>query len=104
MTTINTPDVPIPAGFNADEWQNGVQLSHRVLLGETRRITGRRHFDTVRVQPTAVQFADGTIDDGGVFEPPQVYVGDQSLPAPQAREVIAALIWATETIERWAAE
>jgi hypothetical protein len=103
--TTTIPDVPVPPGFEADDWQhNDSGLSHRVLLGETRRITGRRDFDTVRVQPTAVQFSDGSIDDGGVFEPPQVYVGDQSLPAPQARELIAALTWATETIERWTAE
>ena len=73
-----------------------------MLLGETRRIEGRRDSHTAGVQPTAVQFADGRIDDGSVFEPPQVYVDDYSFPAAEARELIAALIWAVDTIEGWA--
>ena len=70
MTTTTIPDVPVPAGANPDDWRHSSPLPHRVLLGETRNINGRRH--TAGVQPTAVQFADGRIEDGSVFEPPQI--------------------------------
>ena len=99
--TTTIPDVPVPAGARPDDWQHSSPLPHRVLLGETRHIEGRRESDTAGVQPTAVQFADGRIDDGSVFEPPQVYVDDYSFPAAEARELIAALIWAVDTIEGW---
>jgi len=33
----------------------------------------------VSVQATAVQFADGRIDDGSVHEAPHVYLGDDAL-------------------------
>src|SRR6478609_7835883 len=100
--TTTIPNVPVPTGATADEWdsgtwQNGVPLSHRVLLGESRSVDGRRHYDTVGVQPTCVQFSDGRIDDGSVYEPPQVYVSDHGYPALQERELAAAIIEAANT-------
>src|SRR4051794_10428234 len=77
-TDLRSRDVPIPAGVDrADQWQNDVPLPYRVLFGELRGIDGLG-IDRVSVQPTAIQFIDGRIDDGGVHEPPNVYLGDEA--------------------------
>src|SRR6478672_898713 len=100
MTITRPQDVPVPAGATPDTWEDDSPLPYRVLLGESRSINGRR--DSVSVQPTAVQFADGRFDDGTVFEPPQVYLNDDySFTAVQARELAAAIIEAADTIDRW---
>src|SRR6476659_2964153 len=104
MTTTTPHDVLVPAGARPDSWengpwQNGVPLSHRVLLGETRRVNGRRDYDIVEVQPTAMQFSDGRIDVGSVYEPPQVDVGDHGYTAVQARELAAAIIEAADEVD-----
>ena len=76
MTTTIDNVSRSPPGATPDTWQNSAPLPHRVLLGETRSVDGRHDYDTVGVQPTCVQFSDGRIDDGSVYEPPQVYVSD----------------------------
>ena len=77
MTTTTIPqDVPTPAGASPDTWQNHVP--YRVLLGELRGIDGV-DIDRVSVQPTAIQFSDGRIDDGSVHEAPHVYLGDDGI-------------------------
>jgi hypothetical protein len=91
MTTHIAPDVPIPPGARPDTWQEDVPQPYRILLGDVRGIDGR-DIDHVSVQPTAVQFADGRIDDGGVHEPPHVYLRDDGLTAMQARELAALLV------------
>jgi hypothetical protein len=74
-----------------------------VLLGECRGIDGV-DTDHVSVQPTAIQFADGRIDDGSVHEPPHVYVSDNALTTTQARELAATLIEAADEIDGWVAQ
>jgi hypothetical protein len=71
-----------------------------VLFGELRSIDGL-HVDVVSVQATAIQFSGGRIDDGSVHEPPHVYLGDDGLTAPQARELAALLIAAADTVDGW---
>ena len=61
-----------------------------VLFGEVRGIDGV-DTDRVTVQPTAIQFADGRIDDGSAHEPPHVYLGDDGLTAMQASELASLL-------------
>ena len=73
-----------------------------MLLGELRGIDGV-DIDRVSVQPTAVQFADGRIDDGGVHEPPHVYLGDDALTSPQARELAPLLVEAADEVDGWSA-
>ena len=55
--------------------------------------------------PSAVQWADGTIDDGQI-EGPNVYVYDLGEGGPlnsdQARELAAALMEAAAELDRWA--
>ncbi len=86
MTTTTTPQgVPIPARVaKPDIWQNDVPQPYRVLFGELRNIDGGSNYTTV--QGTAVQFADGRIDDGRVHEAPRIYLGDDGLTSAQARD------------------
>jgi hypothetical protein len=55
------------------------------------------------VQATAVQFTDGSIDDGTLYEAPSVYLGDDALSSSQARELAAALIESADEVGGWAA-
>jgi hypothetical protein len=103
MTTTTIPDVPVPPGARPDTWQDDSPQPYRILLGDVRGIDG---VDTDRlcVQPTAVQFADGRVDDGSVHEPPHVYLCDHAFTATQAREVAALLIAAADEVDGWAAK
>jgi hypothetical protein len=87
-TTI--PDVPVPAGFRADGWQDDA-LPNRCLFGDLRTVDGL-DVDCVSVQASAVQLADGRVDDGGLYEPPQVHLCDDALSTAQARQLAAVLI------------
>jgi hypothetical protein len=65
---MTTPqDVSIPAGARADTWQNDTPMPYRVVFCELRGIDGV-DIDRVSVQPTAIQFSDGRVDDGRVHE------------------------------------
>ncbi|MCW2627515.1 hypothetical protein [Mycobacterium sp.] len=103
MTTTAPHDVPIPAGARADDWQDDVPQPYRVLLGEVRGINGV-NTDHVSVQPTAIQFSDGRIDDGSVHEAPSVYLGDDALTTAQARALAATLIETVDEVDGWAAK
>ena len=101
--TINTDttitDLLIPAGVaRTDEWKDDTPLPYRILFGELRNTDGVK-FTTV--QASAVRFADGRIDDGGVHEAPHVYLGDDGLTGGQARELAAALIETADEVDRW---
>ena len=99
-TAHTIPDVPIPAGAECvDDWQDDAPLPYRIVFGELRNTDGVK-FTTV--QATAVQYADGRIDDGLVHEPPHVYLGDDALTSTQARELAAALIETANEVDRWA--
>jgi hypothetical protein len=101
VTTATTPDVPIPAGAKCvDDWQGDAPMPYRLLFGERRNIDGGTNYTTVQI--TAVQFADGRIDDGRMHEPPHVYLGDDSLTSVQARELADLLIGAADEVDRWA--
>jgi hypothetical protein len=57
----------------------------------------------LRVRPSAIQFADGRIDDGHI-ERPAIHVDDcdRTLTAAQARELAAVLLAAAEEVDGWA--
>ena len=104
MSRATAPhDVPVPAGFRADEWQGDIPFPYRVLLGEVRGIDGV-DTDLVCVQPTAIQFSDGRVDVGSVHEPPSVYLRDDALSTAQARDLAAVLIEVADELDRWAAK
>src|SRR4051812_21617937 len=98
--TTHSPDVIVPPGAHPDAWQDDSPLPYRILFGVLRNTGGVEH---TTVQGTAVQFSDGRIDDGGVHEPPHVYLGDDGLTAMQARELAAALIATADEVDGWVA-
>src|SRR5258708_71788 len=83
-TTTHSPDVPLPAGARPDAWQDDVPMPYRILLGELRNTDGVGY---TTVQATAVQYADGRIDDGSVHEAPHVYLGDDARSSSQAPQL-----------------
>jgi hypothetical protein len=102
-TRPNRPDITPPPGAEfVDDWQS--DPSHRVIFGADRTVTDH----TVRVYASAVQLADGSIDDD-LIEGPCVYVQDgehSGLERPnsdQARELAAALLETAAEIDGWSA-
>jgi hypothetical protein len=96
--------IPTPADVDrVDDWQAGAPLPYRVLVGELRTVDGL-DVDRVSVQPTAIQLSDGRIDDGSVYEAPQVYLIDDALSSAQPRALAAALLVAADEADGWAAK
>lgn len=103
-------EVPIPPGVNADTWQDDGPMPYRTLMGANRKVPGWTpgdgHLDEVLVGTTAVQFADGHLDDGTEVEPPHVYVqmnSDHGLTSAEARGLAAVLLAAADEIDGWMA-
>lgn len=105
--TINStqPDlageVSPPAGADADTWQLNNGQSHRTIYGAARGVADR---PDISLSPAAVQFADGTVDNGDKVEPPVLYVefdSERGLTAGQARALATALVDAAADLDRW---
>jgi hypothetical protein len=65
-TTHSYPSVAPPTGVAAFfDWRPNDPLPYRVVLGANRGVTDHK----VVVQTSAIQFADGHIDDGGIVAP-----------------------------------
>jgi hypothetical protein len=88
----------MPHRTEPDTWQDNVPLPYRILFGMLRNTGGLEH---TTIQATAVQYADGRIDDGSVHEAPHVYLGDDALSSSQARELAAALIETADEVDGW---
>lgn len=106
MTTTTTyPDVPLPDGTNSlDGWQDDELLgTFRIISGKDRWPAGRE----VVIGTSAVQLADGSVDDGRVEDRPKVWLGangDHQLTPDAAREIGEALIAAADEIAGWVAK
>jgi hypothetical protein len=97
------PDVVPPAGASAlDAWQDDVPQPYRIVLGADRTVTDHK----LRVSTSALQWADGSVDDGRI-EPPHIYVEDLNegnLPnRDQARALAAVLLEAAAEVDGWVA-
>jgi hypothetical protein len=104
MTTTAQP-VPLPPGTSSlDGWQDDEQLgTYRIISGTDRWPAGRE----VVIGTSAVQLADGSVDDGRVEDGPTVWLGasgDQQLTPAAAREIGEALIAAADEIGGWIAK
>ncbi len=104
MTTSapTVPNVAPPTGaVIVDDWQQDDPHPYRVVIGAERTVTDHK----VRVSSSAVQWADGRVDDGRI-EAPQIYVFelDESNPlhSDQTRELAAVLLEAADEIDGWA--
>jgi hypothetical protein len=84
-------------------------MPYRTLVGANRKVSGRGSpgdgslADEVLVGTTAIQFADGHLDDGTEVEPPHVYVADHGLTSAQARRLAAEILEAADEIDGWVA-
>ena len=59
MTTALTPPVPLPAGARCiGDWEEDDPQPYRVIESVHRKITDHR----LTVAPSAVQWADGTVE------------------------------------------
>jgi hypothetical protein len=101
-TTHCYPNVALPTGVAAvDDWRPNDPLSYRVVLGAGRGVTGHN----VVVQTSAIQFADGRIDDGGIVAPSVTIShacdNGRGLSTTQARELAAVLLEAADELDRW---
>jgi hypothetical protein len=65
----SSPHLPLPAGAaSASAWQLDMRgQPYRVLFGANRTDTDH----ILEVSTTAIQLADGSIDDGSQVEPPK---------------------------------
>jgi hypothetical protein len=107
MTTAANPhpDVALPPSATAldKEWQSDDFQPYRVIVAADRTITDHR----LTVSPSAVQWADGSVDDGRI-EGPHIYVfnlgeGDP-LNSDQARELAAVLLEVAGQLDGWTAK
>jgi hypothetical protein len=103
MTSTTNPtiahlNVPLPPGATYfDDWQgDGAEMPYRFIGSADWDIT-----DEVSIYISAVQFADGRIDDGRISAP-SVFVNSWHLPAEQVRVMISALQEALAQVEEWA--
>lgn len=105
MTTTESLTVSLPVGVATaeHEWQpaDAGHPPYRIIFGADRTVTNH----AVQVSPSAVQWADGSVDDG-VVEAPSIYVfnlGDAApLSSDQARELAAVLLESATMIDTWA--
>ena len=95
---MTTTDVTPPPGSTPDIWEYNTAHPYRVVYGRPRGID----LENLPVGTTAIQFSDGTVDDGSVHEPPHVYLDDRSLTSAQARGLAALLLEAADEVDRGA--
>ena len=89
-----------PAGTEADSWQHDEFGDYRIVYRTSRIVGGR---PDIRVQPTAIQLGDGSIDNGDVIEGPVVHVDGVSgdpLTVDQSRRLSAAILAAANELDR----
>ncbi len=94
-------DLPLPAGAEyADDWQPGdIEFPpYRIVLGAKRGITDH----ALLVSTSAVQWVDGSIEDGSKDECPKVWLDQPGdLNSDQARELAALLLELAAQIDGW---
>ena len=101
------PEVEPPAGAEADVWEGTGRRQHRWVFIVPRCVMNSTG-DPLRsplVTAQAVQWDDGTLDDGTV-EPPSVSVESPASPglsSSEARELARALVTAADEIDGWVA-
>lgn len=103
MKTPPNTNVPRPDGaVSGDVWEPADTdgPAHRVVFGREYRISDGR------VQATAMQLADGSIDHGLVDVPHIIaeridYDGHRRLDADEARKIARAFLDAADLLDKW---
>lgn len=93
--TTTPPPVAAPTGATPDVWEVEDPQPSRVIHGEDRQ------FGQFSVGVSAIQFADGTIDDGSRVEAPKVFLADWMLTVPEARELAALIVERADEVDGW---
>ena len=101
-TTHSYLSVALPTGAAAFfEWRPHEPLPYRVVLGANRGVADHN----VVVHTSAIQFADGRIDDGGVVAPrvtiSHACYNGRGLSSTQARKLAARLLEAADELDGW---
>jgi len=96
----------LPAGAESrDDWQPRTPMPYRVIGSPNRALPGKPD-EEILVWNNAVQWADGSIDDDGLIEAPNVSVHGvywkRGLSSAEARELAAVLIECADKIDGWA--
>ncbi|MCV7101549.1 hypothetical protein [Mycobacterium palustre] len=106
-------EVSAPAGASPDRlWEEHDPQPYRLLFGAHRMVTappprGSRDSGSAVITTDAVQFADGSIDDGRDLVAPSITVLNDCtdtgirLSSDQARELAALLLEAADEIDGW---
>lgn len=99
QTEVGEPQAP--AGAESDEWQHLDGHRFRVVHGAVRNIPGR---DDVVVAASALQLADGRIDDGAAVEGPLMFVTvpGGSVNVAEARQLARLLMAVADEVDAWA--
>lgn len=93
-------DMPLPAGIEfADPWEpaDGEFPPYRIVHGSDCHVTDH----SLRISTTAVQWVDGTIDDGSTDECPKVWLENEGFNSDQARELASLLLEMAAQIDGW---
>ena len=97
----DTTNLPIPAGFSADDWALNEPRPWRLIWGPQHNIDG----DAVVVRMSAAQYLDGTIDETD-DDGPAIHISigrDWGISAKHARQAAAAILAVADELDRLAA-
>lgn len=97
MTVQPHPEVPLPPGAETgDPWSNWDD-ELRVISTADHNIPGT----DALIYASAIQFRDGTIDDGSFDEAPQVWFFDTGFTAETARQLARVVSQLADIVDRW---
>lgn len=101
QTMTGTDDLSLPEAARADDWEDHDGQHFRLIFSTCRGIDSR---PDVILYASAVQLADGSIDNGNQIEQPVLYIDvkeERGLTAVQARALGTALVNAAARLDRW---
>ncbi|GAS87546.1 hypothetical protein [Mycolicibacterium brisbanense] len=95
---IHEPVLPVGAE-SADSWEPGDSEfpPYRIVSGSERRVTD----SDIEVKATAIQWANGSIEDGTVDECPKIWINRTDLNSDQSRELAAHLLELAALVDGW---
>ncbi|ABK72029.1 hypothetical protein [Mycolicibacterium smegmatis] len=99
MTTSSNPPLP-PGAISASPWEpaSGKYPAYRIVNTSERTLTDH----DALVSAGALQWVDGTIEDGHLDDCPTIYIDQPAtLNSDQARELAAILLDLAAQIDGW---
>lgn len=93
-------DVPLPVGAETSDLWTDWNNECRVIFTPDHPVGNT----DLAVYASAIQLADGTIDDGSgaTHEPPRIWLGERGgMSSGQARELAATLVQLASIVDQW---